>query len=451
MRTPYGKLVVLAALMITAFMLFMPMRSGTEDRLYAAPQSVSLHRGDTYAIKYRLEAHQAQAITFSSVNDSIARVSNRGVVTAVSAGSTDIHMLAENGARGLLHVEVVGDPATTLALSASELYLDKGQVSGLRAIFNDDATETLVTWRSADERVAKVDVQGRVTATGGGTTQITATTPSGLNASANVNVHVSGSAMHIRPDNLTVGVGTIMKLTPYYFPDDTTDTVARWTSSDPGVITVDDTGTMTAMGVGSATISAFSAGGLGGSTIITVESSADAFVLSPAAATVERGDVITLTPAFLTSDGQEDPASSSHYIQWDSSDPSVATVDGGTVKALRSGTTRITASADGTVAECELNVRVFVHEVTFSANSIFLLREQTVNPIQLTPTISPIDADNPVLTYASDNEMVATVSPGGLVTLTGGYGTAVITGTAEGGAQAQCTVNVVTELPKEVF
>lgn len=52
------------------------------------------------------------------------------------------------------------------------------------------------------------------------------------------------------------------------------------------------------------------------------------------------------------------------------------------------------------------------------------------------------------MTFSSDNTLVANVSREGLVTLTGGYGTAVITATADSGAQATFTVHVVVELPQ---
>ena len=448
MRTVYGKLAVLTLVIITAFMLFMPMRSGHEDRLYAVPQRVNLHRGDTYAINVQLESSHPQSVSFSSVNEGVARVNKRGVITAVSAGSTDIHMISEDGARALLHVSVVGSPVTSLSLSADVLNMEKGQVSGLAVMFNDGADEKLVEWLSADESVAVVDTVGRVTAVGGGKTRVIATTPGGMTASAEVNVHVDGTALHVTPDNLTLGVGSTILMGTYYFPDDTTDEVVRWSSDNPYVASVSDDGTLKALSEGTAVISAFSAAGLGGSTMLTVEKSASQFVVTPAAATIERGDTLTLVPSFMTQDGRSEDGSAGHYIQWVSSNPDVASVEDGRVTALKSGTTRITASADGMSAECNLRVQVLVHEVSFTAKELYLLREQTANPIQLQATISPEDADNPRLTYTTDNDLVATVSGDGLVTLTGGYGTVVITATAEGGARAKFTIHVVTELPE---
>ena len=60
-----------------------------------------------------------------------------------------------------------------------------------------------------------------------------------------------------------------------------------------------------------------------------------------------------------------------------------------------------------------------------------------------------MDADDPTVTFTSDNPQVAEVSQNGLVTMTGGYGTAVITASARSGASASFTVNVVTVLPTQ--
>ena len=59
-----------------------------------------------------------------------------------------------------------------------------------------------------------------------------------------------------------------------------------------------------------------------------------------------------------------------------------------------------------------------------------------------------MDADDPTVHFASDNEQVAQETRDGLVTMTGGYGTAVITASSDSGASASFVVNVVTQLPE---
>ena len=106
------------------------------------------------------------------------------------------------------------------------------------------------------------------------------------------------------------------------------------------------------------------------------------------------------------------------------------------------------SSADGKIASTVIDVQTLVEDVELNLDKLYVLREDTVIPIQLEATVTPADADNTRLTWTADNDLVASVNQRGRVTLTGGYGTAVITATAASGAQDSFTVNVVSQLPE---
>lgn len=448
MKTPYGKLVALIAILVAGTLLLAPMRFGNEDYLYPHPRSVRMNPGDSYALSYRLDADDpAQTVSYTSTNEAVAVVDARGVVTAVNGGKAQIRLDAENGARGTVQIEVKTLKVDTLELNTDALNMEKGQITGLKAIFNEDAEDKTVTWSTADESVAQVDAIGRVAAMGGGSTRIIATAANGLSASAVVNVHVSGDALRIMPEQVTVGAGTYVRLNTYYLPADTTDEVVSWASSDERVLQVQD-GTLYAAGVGSTILSAFSRDGLSSSAIVTVEPPAADFTVTPVAATMDRGRSLTLEPRFLDAQGNDDTASSTHYITWTSSNPSVCTVEDGVVKAVGSGQARVSASADGKITSSVIDVQTLVEDVKLNLDKLYVLREDTVIPVQLEATITPNDADDLRLTWTTDNDLVATVNHRGLVTLTGGYGTATITAAAASGAQDTFTVSVVAELPE---
>ena len=369
------------------------------------------------------------------------------MVTAVDGGSAKIRLDAENGAKAEVKITVKGAKVDTLALNTDTLNMEKGQITGLKAIFNEDAVDTSVTWTSANEDVAQVDAIGRVVAVGGGETRVTAIAANGLTASADVNVHVSGNALRIMPEQVTVGAGTYVRLGTYYLPADTTDEVVSWASSDESILQVQDDA-LYAVGVGQTILSAFSRDGLSASAIVTVEPPAADFNISPAAATMDRGRSLTLEPRFLDASGNVDESSSEHYITWTSSNPAVCTVENGVVTAVGSGEARISASADGKIASSVIDVQTLVEDVQLNLDKLYVLREDTVLPIQLEATVTPADADDTRLTWTADNDLVATVNQRGRVTLVGGYGTATITATAATGAQDTFTVNVVAELPE---
>ncbi len=450
MKTALGKLTKLIAALIIGTLLFAPMRFGSEDVLYAHPRSVRMNPGDSYPLSYRLEADAPQAVAYSTTNEAVATVTSDGVVKGVAPGSAQIRLDAENGARATVQIEVAGLKANTLALNTDSITMEKGQITGLKAIFNDKADNTLVRWHSDDESIARVDAIGRVSGMGGGDTRVTVTSADGLTASAVVHVHVSGNAMRILPESITVGTGTYLRLSTRFIPADTTDEVTRWTSSNENVLRVQSDGGLYAAGRGQSILAVFSRDGLSASTVVTVEEPAADFEISPAAATVDRGGSITLQPRFFDARGDVVEDYHSHYITWTSSDPSVATVQDGLVTAVNSGTARISASADGRIASCSLKVQTPVEEVRLNLDQLYVLREQTVMPIQLEAEILPADADDTRLTWTADNDLVATVNQRGRVTLVGGYGTAVITAKNKSGAQAKFIVNVVAELPEGI-
>ena len=442
MKTAFGKLTVLAFVLAIGVLLLAPMRSGIEDNLTASMESVSLEPGETANVSYHLTAESAQTVAYSSDNIHIAEVTQQGVITAVSPGSTTIRLTAQGGASAEVNVHVAGVPVRSFSLNTHLLEMNKGDVSGLSYAFNDGATSQRVSWSSSDSEVVTVDAAGRISAVGAGEAYVTATAAGGRSDSALIRVNVRATAVQIAPEALTVGVGTAFGLKANYLPEDATDEVARWSSSAPQVLSVDASGMIRAISTGAAKITVVTRDGLTASAVINVEPASKAFRLNLSELTSERGDVHILEAQFIDAAGQVDE-SVKHHIQWESSASSVAAVEDGVVTALKSGKAIITASADGFEAQCVVTVHTTVSEVHLNVAEQTIQQNQIGEPFQLRATVAPQDADDASLTYASDNELVAKVSPKGLVTLTGGCGTAVITVEAKSGASATCVINVV--------
>ena len=67
----------------------------------------------------------------------------------------------------------VKQPVTSIVLNTTDITVRKGQVFWLNATcLPENADNKLVTWESRDENVCKVESDGKVTATGAGTTSI---------------------------------------------------------------------------------------------------------------------------------------------------------------------------------------------------------------------------------------------------------------------------------------
>ena len=132
MKTAYGKLVALIALIVAGTLLFAPMRFGGDDYLYPHPRSVRMNPGDSYALSYRLDAaNPNQIVTYTSTNEAVATVNESGLVTALAGGSARIRLDAEKGAKADVRIEVKGAQLDTLALNTDTLNMEMGQITGL--------------------------------------------------------------------------------------------------------------------------------------------------------------------------------------------------------------------------------------------------------------------------------------------------------------------------------
>lgn len=88
------------------------------------------------------------------------------------------------------YMEII--PVTGLDLEAASTDLVVGEGRQLTAVFTPaNATLKNLRWESDNERVARVDANGHVTATGEGETSITATTTDGSNIMASIHISVS--------------------------------------------------------------------------------------------------------------------------------------------------------------------------------------------------------------------------------------------------------------------
>ncbi|HJB43629.1 MAG TPA: Ig-like domain-containing protein, partial [Candidatus Coprenecus merdipullorum] len=74
--------------------------------------------------------------------------------------------------------------------------------------------------------------------------------------------------------SVTLSTGETIELTATVYPENATDKTITWSSSNPGVATVVD-GRVTALTIGSATITAQSSNGLSATCRVTVESNPD--------------------------------------------------------------------------------------------------------------------------------------------------------------------------------
>src|SRR5437773_741028 len=227
-------------------------------------------------------------------------------------------------------------------------------------------------------------LSGRAIAPGAATTRATSEGKSGT-AAITVNP-VPVASVAVSPSSATVSVGGTQQLTATPLDANGNPLSGRaidWTTSAPGVATVDANGLVSAVATGSATITATSEG-KSGTAAITVSSTPVASVaVSPASATLIVGATQQLTATPLDANGNP---LSGRTISWTTSALGVATVDAnGLVTAVAPGSATITATSEGKSGTSAITVNaVPVASVAVGAGSATVV---VGAPQQLTATL----------------------------------------------------------------
>ena len=136
-----------------------------------------------------------QHVTWASSEESVARVSSSGLVTAIAAGSADITVTTEDGSKTASCKIIVQEQTisvTSVTLDKTTATLDINETMQLSATISpSNATNKNVTWASSNTSVATVSSTGWVTAKTAGLADITVTTKDG-SKTATCSVTVKG-------------------------------------------------------------------------------------------------------------------------------------------------------------------------------------------------------------------------------------------------------------------
>ena len=293
-------------------------------------------------------------VTWASNSTAVATVNGSGLVTAAGNGTATITATA-GSASGSATVTVAQRVSTVEVTPAADT-LVLGDTLRLVAEARDANGHGVAgagfSWASSDTTVAVVDGTGLVAGVAVGEVEVSATS-SGVTGRAQLVVVVPApTTVAVTPDTVVLeALGDTVRLTAEVrdqigrpMPDE----VVTWASSDPQVAPVDSAGLVTALGNGTATITATS-GAISGSALAIVMQVARSVTVSPSADTVVVGDTLRMTAQALDANRQ---LVAGAEFAWSSSDESVATVDtSGLVRGVGEGNATIAAvagSAEGT-------------------------------------------------------------------------------------------------------
>lgn len=359
------------------------------------------------------------------------------IVFKSQSGSLEVSVIQEGKKGKYVAVESVNLSKTELTMTVGE------SVTLTYGIIPLDASIKDVSWESGSTTVATVSQSGQIDAISEGKTTITVKTKDGgKTASCTVTVKpVAVSSVTLDKETLSLKIGETYSLFATVLPESAANKKVSWSSSNKSVATVDETGKVTAVGVGSVkiTVTTNDGGKTATCSVVVSPISVTGVSLNKASMSLTIGAteqlIATVTPS----------SAANKIVTWSSSNSNVATVDSnGNVSAIKVGTAIITATTEdgGKKATCSVSVNpVSVTGVSLNQTSLTMAIGDTQT---LTATVMPSNATDKSVRWSSSNTSVATISSSGVVSAKSA-GTATISVTTNDGAKkATCAVFVTT-------
>lgn len=242
-----------------------------------------------------------------------------------------------------------------------------------------------------------------------------------------------GEVTEVRLDRtkLTLTVGQSEKLTATVLPEGAAATIA-WASTDTDVVTVSADGTVKALALGSATVTAKAGNQTAFCTVTVADGVVEKVTIDPAATQLEIGEKLQLNAVL-------EPAGIEQTVIWSSQDNAIVTVtQTGEITAVTKGRTTIIAKAGEQGGTCQVEVvGISVKSVTVAPATLTLDNGGTA---KLEADVQPANADNRTVTWRSSDPQVALVDREGNIT-TYSPGTTTITATA-GDKEGTCELTV---------
>ena len=228
-------------------------------------------------------------------------------------------------------------------------------------------------------------------------------------------------SVKLNKNNITLGKGEKYTLVTTVENGDISQ--VEFTTDNSGVITVDDKGKMTAVGIGVTTITAKTYNGLTAKCKVTVKKLANSIKLDKTSITLGVGEQYDFS-SYVPS------GTAAYFRSYYSDDPNIAFIQkaGGLMTAKKAGTTTVRCKMpNGTQATCNVTVKPLATSLKLNASEIVLYIGQSFD----------INSSVPKGTaayyrlYSSSNSKIAAVTRDG----------GVVKGVATGKATVTCTLN----------
>ena len=401
-------------------------------------EEITVKEGESYILTGEVLPDDTtdKTIKWSSSDDSIATVTNKGVVSGISEGTTIVTAKTVNNIKKNCTVTVKPVEVTRVILSKNNASLEIGDSFELKtSILPFNAKNKNITFYSGNDDIATVDQNGIVTAESGGIAVITAKADNGVYDTCVVNVKydvIMPSKISISDKKLFMSPGDTYTLEASVTPDDAFDKSVEWKSSNPDIISVED-GHLIAKSVGNAEITATTCNGLYAVCSIEIRILPKKLTFNRYTLTIYENKSVSLIATVLPADATD------KSLKWSSDTPKVATVKDGTITALSEGKAIITAvTSNGIKETCLVTViKKEAESITIDKTTLYLCVGEGE---QLNATVLPESTSNKNVTWSTDKGGIVSVSGGYIYALN--YGCTTVRARTSNGCSAECYVTV---------
>lgn len=432
-----------------------------------SPSEYSLTKGKTLSLKaiFTPSTTSNKGINWTSSNENVATVDDKGVVTGISIDEVTITGTTVDGnktATAKIKVIAVIYKIDFFSLSPPQLNLDISNKYTKTSVISvnitpPDARPKVLKWVSSMPEVASINEQGLATGLSAGTTTIRVSTIDEINY-ATCEVTVTGeyiplTKIELIPQTITIEERNSMTLSIKFTPENATDVGVNWTSIQTNRIISLQGSTITGQSPGQATVvvTSIENSDISATCLVTITKkivSVASVNLSPTVLDISLNQSSTLVAMIFPEDATD------KSVRWTSTPANIVNVVDGVVTGIGVGRTTVAViTNDGNLSSvCDVNVNpigIKVTAVSISPNTVTVATDKESSYI--TANLLPTNASNKKVTWTSSNSTIVTVTPSQIGTSASIQGkedgTAIITVTTDdGNFTATCTVTSKTKL-----
>ena len=331
----------------------------TEAKIQLNRTTLLLGVGESYQLFASVTGDDS-VTQWSSMDKAVVSVKD-GKVTALSEGQAAVKVRTAGGLLAICRITVKKAPDCA-TLSANELLLGVGEPYQFFCNLPAGTAAWVRSYASSNSRVVTCTPTGAIAGRKPGKATVTATLYNGVTAQCQVTVGKAPDTAALSADTLELGVGEKYRFS-CTVPKGTAARVREYSVSDKTVLDLNG-GTIKAKKAGTTAVTVKLYNGVTAQCRVTVKKAPDTATLSVSRLTLGVGESYTFYCRIP--DG-----TAARVRTYSVSDKTILDINGGTIKAKKTGTATVTVKLyNGVTAQCQVTVRKAPDTVMLSAGQL---------------------------------------------------------------------------------